>query len=342
MDRYTELWANPEWCDWRTRIRGCKNSDIWVAIYVIHTIWAYLAAALGLLVCYKKVYQKVWKNNLSLFEIVDGGLRPRAAETFVIGATIHLWLRAIYTSVILAGGFGSQATAESFHELPWHILFSSAVLLSVGIIYATPRHRLTSNKMRAVRLPSYTVLNIIMLVFTLVPAITLQLFAALDGRARDEGDAESANKFNRIHYGLWSFYCWALGGVELYFGSTLVKILSASASPATSTNHLSGNGGGSGAGGQQKSDTPSSTANTDSHTADASGRASFRRAVTTLIVTIAGTFVCELAFAIVLMFYAIFRVELQSSIGLSVSFATVWVFCTPLMMTPIFATMLWR
>ncbi|KAJ3150648.1 hypothetical protein HDU89_003056 [Geranomyces variabilis] len=336
LDENADLWANPEWCDWRTRIRGCKNSDIWVGYYIIHTILAYFAGALGLLVCYKKVYQKVWKNRLSLFELVEGGIRPRAAETFVVGATIHLFLRAIYTTVILAGGFGSQAANESFHELPWHILYSSACLLSVGVIYATPRHRLASNKMRAVRLPSYTVLNVILFVFCLVPTTSLQILAALTGHARDHNEGDKAKNYNAGHYGLWSFYCWALGGVTLYFGVTLIKLLRASASPQSSATNV-----GAGQPKAGSSGTHSSQTGGDSSAADANGRAGFRRAVMTLIVTIGCTFAIEVAFACVLGIFAALRVQIQSNLGWSVIFATLWIFTTPLMLTPIFLTMLW-
>ncbi|KAJ3175187.1 hypothetical protein HDU87_006422 [Geranomyces variabilis] len=290
MDDNTELWANPDWCDWRTRIRGCSYSDVWVTYYVVHTFWAYIAGALGLLVCYRKVYQKVWKHHLSLFELVDGGIRPRAAETFVIGATIHLFLRAIYTTVILAGGFGSQAANESFHELPWHILYSSACLLSVGVIYATPRHRLASNKMRAVRLPSYTVLNIILFGFCLVPMISLQILAALAGHARDNNEADKARNYNAGHYGLWSFYCWTLGGVTLYFGITLIKLLRASASPQSSGNNVAAEAPKNGS----NATNISQNGGESTAAADTNGRAGFRRAVMTLIVTIGCTFIMDL------------------------------------------------
>ncbi|KAJ3299341.1 hypothetical protein HK104_009293 [Borealophlyctis nickersoniae] len=297
----------------RGRIDGCRDSQVWKTYYGVHTVWAYLL--FRCFIIYKKIYQVLRRKKLRLFEVVSGGgLKPRAADMFILGGTAHIGGRALYTSIILGRGFANHAVEEFFHELPWVTLYIGTLAFCIGIIYATPRHRIilsdAGTSTRA-RLPSPIVLNLILGTLTFLPLITLNLFAALDGHARDVGDYHLAQRYNAVHYGLWSAYCWALAGVSVYFGVTLVSMLRAS----------------------QVKEAVNSTEESQS--------AEFRRAILTLITTLACTTVIELAFAIVLLFYAIFRVAIHSIRGINIWIGTVWIFVTPLMITPIFVVMVW-
>lgn len=244
------LWYSPDWCDFRWRISGCTDSTLWHIFYIIHTIWAYLATILGIWVVYKKIYRGVWAKGLSIWT----GWRPRAAESFLLGSVVHMFGRALYSSVLLGvkdpEGFGSHALAEVLvcfqctithsslilirvfhwcppqqHDLPWIILFDAMVFFVIGIIHATPRHRLKESTTDQVRLPSPRTLTIILLVCTNLPPITLPLFAGLDGRGRDMHDMSFSKTFHYLHHGFWAAYCWGWAAVLAYFGVVLLKLL---------------------------------------------------------------------------------------------------------------------
>ncbi|TPX63750.1 hypothetical protein SpCBS45565_g06372 [Spizellomyces sp. 'palustris'] len=322
------LWFSPEWCDWRWRISGCNDASLWKIVYICtlsqqlqkqqgsllmwfgistlgHTVWGLLVMRIAIII--KKIYIKLWRKGRKLIEIVSGGLKPRAAEVFILAATLHMFGRALYTSIVLGDGFKLHAVTEFFHEWPWTILYDGAVLFNIGIIYATPRFKMSpgtnASGIEKVRLPGPRALNIIMAIYIIIPSITLSLFGILDGHARDNGNWELATTYNSIHYGLWGSYCWLLAALSSYFGVKLIMLLRASANGALEKTDSSGD---------------------------------FRRALLTLIITLSCTIVIEVSFALVLIFYSIFRESMHVHRWVSIWIGLVWILITPTMLTPIF------
>lgn len=97
-------------------------------------------------------------------------------------------------------------------------------MFTIGIIYATPRHRLSETTTR-VRLPSPSTLTILLLTWTILPAVTLPLFAGLDGHGRDIKNVSFSRTFHYLHHFFWSAYCWGWAGVTGYYGYVLLTQL---------------------------------------------------------------------------------------------------------------------
>ncbi|TPX70795.1 hypothetical protein SpCBS45565_g01442 [Spizellomyces sp. 'palustris'] len=304
-----ELWYSPDWCDWRWRIHGCKDSEIWQGFYLAHSMLTALLFVLGAWLCYKKVYQALWKQKLSLLNVVDGGLKPRPVEALIFGTTIHILGRFIHTTKILTGEYPTHALGEFSHEWPWEFLLWGGNLFVIGIIYSVPKTYLNNRgsvsntfTISKVRLPSPKAINVIYTVLALVPGILLPLFAILDGHMRDTGQFANAVIFNRLHYYQWLFCCSIPLPILGYFGWKMVSILNANledVQDAGQNSHL---------------------------------KASIRRVVINVMA------ICALtgSFAVVVGSYATWRVQIHTTRWLSITFAFLWIFTSPLLLTPIY------
>ncbi|TPX70592.1 hypothetical protein SpCBS45565_g01651 [Spizellomyces sp. 'palustris'] len=306
-------WFGTEWCDFRFRVSGCKHATMWKTFYIVHSIIALPLFCLGLYLIYKKIYQRLWKQGLGIFDVIDGAVKPRATEGFILPATIHIFGRFLYTTLIAADVFKSNAVKEFFHDWPWIALWHAGVYFTIGIIYATPKSYVSGSKrsgdvsiISRSRLPSPRLLNFLLAVYLLVPTITLPLFGLLDGIARDNGNYELAATYNEIHYVLWGLYTILLGMLAIYFGMKLLLILRSNVEAVAG--------------------------------ADGGVNNEFRRAIMMLIVSLGGTFCMEVSYGAVLFFYGILRVKILSLLPAAVFFGFNWIFASALMTYPIFIT----
>ncbi|KAI9007196.1 hypothetical protein BC832DRAFT_610350 [Gaertneriomyces semiglobifer] len=329
-----DVWYSPDWCDWRWRISGCTHEGLWRGVYVAHTVITSLTICLGGVLLYKKFRaSRAAGSPLLWMRTTYGGWQPRAAEAFLFFTLIHLFGRALYTALVLAGAFKSQAVTEFFHELPWSILYTGGANFNIGIVYATPRFKLTStaNSMTKISLPGPNMLNALLLIYSLVPLFTLPVYAAMDGHYRDVGDFERANYWNRVHYGSWSIYCWAIAALSLWWGIQLVRLLRSGLNKPFGPP-------------VEKISMPSGLdrQHATNGTAGSGGRSEFKRAIIALIVNITSIVVMAISFGMVLGLYAILRVPIQSKIGWSALFGFVWIFISPLSCAPLYGVLLWN
>ncbi|KAI9101070.1 hypothetical protein DFS34DRAFT_455055 [Phlyctochytrium arcticum] len=259
-----ESFFGSDWCDFRFRLDGCKHAGVWRTLYIIAIVFTAPLVLIGIYLIHRKIYVKLWRAGGGILQIVDGAVKPRANEAFLLTGTLSLAGRLLYWCVTVGGGFGSNIVQEFFHDWPFVILWHGGVLFTVGVIYATPKSHITVNKKKGregarqeatqitrSKLPSPQLCNVLLGLFLIVPSVTLPLFALLDGAARDRGNYALAKKYNTIHYLLWGIYCLLLSGVAVYFGYKLWKILDSNVENV----HRGGSGKTTESGGPGKSDT---------------------------------------------------------------------------------------
>ncbi|TPX65199.1 hypothetical protein SpCBS45565_g05307 [Spizellomyces sp. 'palustris'] len=307
-----DLFYSPEWCDWRFRIYDCENSSIWVGFYITYVVLSFVSFLVGLYVCYMKVYQNLWKKKLSVIEFNEGILRPKATEAWVIGSTIFLFGRGLYGIVVLSGGFKNSIVTELFHEWPWCAIYIGGVLLTMGLIHATPRNITDSKGASAsitqiveISLPSPRTINALTYIYIISPLVLHHLFAILDGYARDAGNFEQAQVYNMIHYLAWAVHDVALCALAAIYGLQLVRILRAAQEMKLTEGR----------------------------------NEAFKRAITTLIITLSVIVFLTSGFAAVLFFYGIFRERIQTILGVSILIAFFWLLSAPLSLAPLYLYM---
>ncbi|KAI8914691.1 hypothetical protein DFJ77DRAFT_548722 [Powellomyces hirtus] len=336
-DSIGRLWLkSPEWCDWRCEIYNCRLTGTWTVLYKVSTVLTALLSILGAFLLYHKVYKGLWMKKLGIFEIVrKEGIRPRS-EIFLVALTIHFITRTMYTSVILAGGFGSIAAAEVFHDIPWCLIYSGALCVTVSLIYACPVNILDDVN-RRLYLPSRKALNVILIFFGILPCITLPLAAGFAGRARDIGDAARSKQGHLAHYWLWSSYCYCLSGGMAYYGFLLVNL---------GRNSVRSLKNSSTSGQARCSETNSSTpgqARCSVMTHDSKrARRQMRLSITSLLITVCAVVAAGFLCGVVMTTYAHARNHVISIPALSVIFACTWLFILPVTLGPVFAAAIYN
>ncbi|KAI8999743.1 hypothetical protein BC832DRAFT_594320 [Gaertneriomyces semiglobifer] len=303
----------PDFCDWRM-LDPCPitaHRGFWRNVYAVHTAWAGVLCAVGSYIVYQKIYLPIWSVGKRLMVVVNRGLKPRATEIFALLSTVHLLLRAIYTTVALSSGFGSAALTEIMFDLPWIILFIGGVAFNVGLIYATPRFKMSSSSngdapLSKVSLPGPLTLNVLFAAYSFIPLITLPIFAGLDGHYRDLGNWDRARHWNRMHYGFWSSYCVALAGLYLWYGTRLVMLLK-------QANQMMKGG------------------ETSKQSAE------YRMALRTLIIILTCITVLLILSAIVMACYAAFKYEIHVREASSYLVGLIWTYISCVLLLPFFA-----
>ncbi|KAI9004176.1 hypothetical protein BC832DRAFT_592862 [Gaertneriomyces semiglobifer] len=300
-----ELWRG-EWCDWRYRIEGCRDSDLWRAVYIAHSVFSGLVCIATLYVCYHKIYLDVWRKNLTIFEISEGALKARPTEVFLLSANIHILLRFLHTTAILGNWYSSDVAREVSFEVAWPLLLWACLGFPIGLVFATPKSyiRETGHSVGDiihVKLPPAYVLNGIWLALIGMPTITLPVTAALDGLARDNGNYSLAVTLNRVHYYQWAFFCVAGVPLLCYFSLKMIHVLTVNVVGVQDVEQNKG----------------------------------FRKLIRHVLINFVLMGLMSSMFALVLLMFAIFRVEILSHKEWSVLFALAWNFASPLTLIPI-------
>ncbi|KAI8821508.1 uncharacterized protein EV422DRAFT_45329 [Fimicolochytrium jonesii] len=311
-----EGWFNSDWCEWRVHIRDCKNAEIWQAIYAIHSVWCFILAAMGLWACNGKVVP-LWRKGHRILEFSGGALRPRAVEGFLVVATVGIFGRAMYSTVICLSptGFGSEAATEFFQVFSFVLFYDAVVVFTVGIVFAIPRQRLVGNITVRVRLPSPQVLNWILILLVGLPTIIIPTAATLDGHSRDTLRPDRAWAFFRLFCFSWTVSLVLIGIVLVYFGGQLMMALLETERVMTSM--------------------------TNSHrdTVKNANEAKFRRSIVTTIVTLTALFMLDVAYCVTLCTFGLYRIEIQSFLPYSIIVGSCWILILPTLLTPVFAIM---
>ncbi|KAJ3186306.1 hypothetical protein HDU85_007746 [Gaertneriomyces sp. JEL0708] len=229
-----ELWYG-EWCDWRYRIDDCRDSDLWRAIYIAHSVFSGLVCIATLYVCYHKIYLDLWRKKLTIFEISEGALKARPTEVFLFSANIHIFLRFLHTTAVLGNWYSSHLAREISFEVAWPLLLWACLGFPIGLVFATPKSYIREaghsvGEIIHVKLPPAYVLNGIWATLIGMPTITLPVTAALDGLARDNGNYSLAVTLNRAHYYQWALFCVAALPLLCYFSLKMIHVLTVNVS----------------------------------------------------------------------------------------------------------------
>ncbi|CAI2167080.1 18312_t:CDS:2 [Funneliformis geosporum] len=207
-------------CDFRVNIFSCKGEPIYRIATWILVIYSIILGCVSMYL----LYYRVCIVGQSIFlrpSKFRGILRPRPQETFNLICCTYTTLHAIHLLIKLFDGYSNILWAELYLDILKLVPYAIATLYPISIIYSTPNVDQTAMRWT----PNKYLIDIVGFSLMIFPFCSNIPIAFYTGYYADKKDIKMADYFFKLHYIMWSFWCFVLLVTLLIFWYKLINIL---------------------------------------------------------------------------------------------------------------------
>ncbi|CAO3639956.1 unnamed protein product [Cunninghamella echinulata] len=215
---------NKCYCDFRLTITHCEQSKALHDLNIVDIVWSGFATLVAVAI----LYWRIKYRNQQFFDFSGKYPRPKPIESMGLFGVLFNLARIIHASVLITDVAKNPYFRAIMFELPWEFGISALSCYLFGVVYtlnnttsATNRHIYTK------WVKSQKNVDIICIVMTLLPFVTINPLAAVSAYYAQQGDTVKATIWTDALYGLWITYTFVLGSLILFAGVRLLNLLKA-------------------------------------------------------------------------------------------------------------------
>ncbi|KAI8072389.1 hypothetical protein BC940DRAFT_330549 [Gongronella butleri] len=205
-------------CDLRMTIYNCVESEGLKIVNIVDIVWSVLATfiACGIL------FFRITRRNQHIFDSSSGFPRPKPIDALALFGILFNVCRIINASVLLADVANNAIFRSFMFELPWQFGITALACYMFGVANTLSN---SSSKIFLSWVHSQRVVDILSVILISLPYVTINVAALGAGYYAQINDIPKATSWTEAIYYMWLVYTFVLGGLILFAGLRLLKLL---------------------------------------------------------------------------------------------------------------------